>query len=79
MIKMILEQKGYFTNLASKVDCQDKGKRGGKCEYCRKGNWFICDLCDRKVPYCFGGGHEDPVHSEYCDSCYVEAINFQPA
>jgi len=71
MLREILERRGYFSSLSATVKCADRSKKGRKCGYCRDGNWFICELCDRSVPWCFGGAHKYP---DYCDSCYCQAI-----
>lgn len=70
-LKQYLTKRGYFSNLPSVVDCQSKSKDGRKCEYCREGNWFICEVCDRSVPWCVGG--LDDGGDDKCSDCWYQA------
>jgi hypothetical protein len=63
----LTERGGYFTNLNVKVPCQYKKK----CDYCKEKHWFICDCCDRSVPWCFGG--DDDGGDELCNDCWYQA------
>ncbi|AFY74755.1 hypothetical protein Syn7502_02818 [Synechococcus sp. PCC 7502] len=71
MIKDYLAKQGYFTNLPNKVDCQ----YSEDCEYCREGKQFICDLCDRSVPWCFGG--DDHYGDELCNECWGKSSKLE--
>jgi hypothetical protein len=66
-LKEYLTKRGYFTNLPAKVRCAIKGK----CEYCAEGEWFICELCSRSVPWCVGG--LDDGGDEMCSDCWYQA------
>ena len=65
-LKQIIEKTGYFTTLPAKVDCVDKQPDGTNCEFCLDQEWYICELCERQVPYCFGA---DDILFEFCGAC----------
>lgn len=75
VFRALLSEHGYFTNLPTTVDCAEKERLGYKCESCRKGDWYLCDLCQRQVPWCFGGSDK---YLGYCDDCHskiMETLN----
>lgn len=79
-IRAKLEQKGFFSSLASFIPCH--------CNQCFAPPWeemlwhldnapeedsgetypkiYTCELCNRKAPYCFGA---DDEYFEFCDNC----------
>ncbi len=78
-IRSQLEQKGFFSSLASFIPCH--------CGQCFAPPWgemlwhldppeegsgenfpkvYTCELCNRQAPYCFGA---DDEFFEFCDTC----------
>lgn len=70
-IKEKLGNQGYFTNLPTTVQCADKQKDGSKCKFCLSGDWYLCEMCQRQVPWCFGGDHE---YDDFCDDCFCQVF-----
>ena len=61
-----LKKEGFFSSLASDVDHQ-----GAVCGCESDEDTFICELCRREVPNCFGAGDE---FDELCDDCAVRQM-----
>ena len=56
-----LETKGFFTNLSKTVDHQ-----GAVCGCESDDDCYVCPLCQRTVPNCFGA---DDDFFDLCDDC----------
>jgi hypothetical protein len=56
-----LEKQGFFTNLSATVDHQ-----GAVCGCDSDDNFYVCALCQRTIPNCFGA---DDDFFELCDDC----------
>jgi hypothetical protein len=66
-IREQLQATGYFASLAKSVSCQCKPDFVEHSD--RDGLFFICEMCMRDVPYCFGSGDD---LFDYCDDCASE-------
>jgi len=80
-MQIVLEKLSidYLKNLPRKVDCYC-GECKAKTIKCEDGEYqeeesvYVCGLCKREVPFCFGSG--DKLF-DYCNSCYCEIIETQ--